>query len=1204
MRLFLAVILLSTTVHGAFDAASYTNYLMTASMEDIRDNYGRPEIPRIAPHDIRQSSIYEISMKGPKNVVEGEDIKIEVKLTSGTTTYYSGNVSVDGLFSISVGDGIHLFKDTPDGGWAFLYLDNKDVVEFNNSDLGYLPKVPGKDVTAPLVINGSSVDISEMYIYNNYHSVKAGGIYVTGGSQVNMKQGQIIFNEAEVGGVVADGKSLVTFDEVQIYQNKGTKTGAVHVEEKATFVGTESSFFGNSTGVMQQECTFQGESASEDYKACLLDSSVTDVKTCGNGNEAASSVLYVDTLASLTLVATTLSNHSTKRGTILSSGQSSINIRQANFINNIAHTGGGIYVLNARGSAAIILSCKFHNNLARYGGAVVLSGNGTFSIQGCHFERNEAIIGGAVWGNTSYDLANTTASGGKASSVSRLTIANSDFINNSAITEGGALSVKWTDIRANLTSFHNNVAGGSGGAIYTDNAYNLNFLDCEFSSNFANASGGAIFAVNAYDIYATNSIFSNHSATSNGGTIASIDGHGIIVHNTTITSSHTYSNGGAIFTDNVNLFNAFDSDIVNNQAEGSGGALSLRKFSSLSLDSVDLSGNVAFGSGGVFDASEGIDAAVRNINISNTNSSSSIISLGSRGIVELSGFNFEGIKDKSVCGGLNIDGASFLTISDMKFVDNEVRGHGGALCLQNISYGNLRNLEFSNNLAGIDGGAVYIAASNEVNFTNVEFKVNSATYQGGAIKGVNVRALILDETVFSSNRAQWKGGAICLEKSSISIQKSMFSHNYAGSNSAAFPNRTSVHTRALNFPSSGVVYVEGGSNFYSQNSTYEFNEADTYGGSLTLNNINEALIQGDTYLNGTAAMSGGCILASTVRSLEIWDTRLRYCKAAFGGAIMIEGHSTVNGGYSFFEENSAENGGAILCQGSSGLELQATNFSFNSAKDGSTASIACRCDMNFSTSAFYRDKHLDNNGDFFHTDKGCGSINSEDCKFVGGKHHRRSFPWLYIIIGGACLLAIMVILVILRRKKQASNDTIEDIETGSVEDPLVTGKRRRKARYQTTMAASRSSSTEEYSSSESETTYSEDDSSSTEGSSYSSTEESETESEKSSHRHHGKRKESVPKHRAPKKKGTREQESEITPSEDYEPIGKRTHAAQKIVAHRRKASKDKVNDGAGPSTSHTSVMPPDLDPVTPEEDTDEESGHNSVHDEKSSQDEA
>eukprot|EP00210_Caulerpa_lentillifera_P004998 g4772.t1 len=891
-----------------------------------------------------------------------------------------------------------------------------------------------------------------------------------------MKQGQIIFNEAEVGGVVADGKSLVTFDEVQIYQNKGTKIGAVHVEEKATFVGTESSFYRNSarenaTGVYSTgesttflvKCTFQGESASEDYKACLLDSSVTDVKTCGNGNEAASSVLYVDTLASLTLVATTLSNHSTKRGTILSSGQSSINIRKANFTNNIARAGGGIYVQNARGSAAIILSCEFHNNLARYGGAMVLSGNGSFLIQGCHFERNEAIIGGAVWGNTSYDLVNTTASGGKVRSVSRLTIENSNFINNNAIAEGGALSVKWTDIRANLTSFHNNAAGGSGGAIYTDDAYNINFLDCEFSSNFANASGGAIFAVNAYDIYATNSIFSNHSATSNGGTIASLDGHGVIVHNTTITSSHTYSNGGAIFTDNVNLFNAFDSDIVNNQAEGSGGALSLRKFSSLSLDSVDLSGNVAFGSGGVFDASEGIDAAVRNINISNTNSSSSIISLGSRGIVELSGFNFEGIKDKSACGGLNIDGASFLTISDMKFVDNEVRRHGGALCLQSISYGNLRNLEFSNNLAGIDGGAVYIAKCYQVNFTNVEFKDNSATYQGGAIKGLDVGALILDKAVFSSNRAQWKGGAICLEKSSISIQKSMFSHNYAGSNDAAFTKRTSVVTRAQNLPSSGVVYVEKGSKFTSINSTYEFNEADAYGGSLTLNNVTEALIQGDTYLNGSAAVSGGCILANSVKSFQILGTRLQYCEAASGGAVMIEGESNIEGGYLFFDENSAENGGAILCKGSSEVDIKATNFSFNSAKEGSTASIDCYCDMNFSNSTFYRDNDLDNNGDFFHTIDGCRDIKSEDCEFFQvntstthvrktstlqshkasttrkDKKNSKSFPWIYVVIAGACLVFIMVILVIFILWKRASKRNQTTLESGGVEDPLVSG---------------------------------------------------------------------------------------------------------------------------------------------------------------------
>eukprot|EP00210_Caulerpa_lentillifera_P004997 g4771.t1 len=959
-------------------------------MEDIL-NEGRPAPLHNPSVEVDDKVLYQIKMTGLR---EGKEQYVNVELSNSRGFTYSGNFPVSGLRRIGF-DQIKLFADLPGGGWTFLYLESDTPVEFNDFELAFLPEVPNKNVTAPFVIDGTDVILSKTHIHDNYHSRKAGGIYIIGNSHVNMKQGQINNNKAEVGAVVVGNNSVVNLSEVQVYQNEGSITSGVHVTEASTFNGNTLVFYEQSKGDYASgvystgqsnttliHCIFKGQSASEDYRACLLDSSVIDVKTCGNGNEIASSVLHVDALASMRLFTTTLTKHSTQRGAILFTGQSTFFAVSSNFTDNVAHTGGGLYVQNERGSAAVLLYCHFQRNLARYGGAMVLSGNGSFLIQDSHVEQNRAIIGGAVWGNTSYDLGNTTAAGEKASSVSRLTIANSDFINNSAIAEGGALSVKRTYVHASSANFHNNVAGGSGGAIYTDNAYNLNFLDCEFSSNFANANGGAIFAVNAYDIYATNCYFSNHSATSNGGTIASIDGHGIAVRNTTITSSHAYSNGGAIFTDNVTLLNTVDSVITGNVAGKSGGALSLGSLSGCLLASVDLSGNEASGNGSAVYLLKGSYVEMSDLNISNTDSSSSIINLSSSGIVTLSGFNFEGIKDKSVCGGLNIDGASSLTISDMKFVDNEVRGHGGALCLQNISYGNLRNLEFSNNFAGMEGGAVYIAQSNRVNFTNVEFKVNSATYQGGAIKGVNVGALILDETVFSSNIAQWKGGAICLEKSSISIQKSMFSHNYAGSNDAAFTKRTSVVTRAQNFPSSGVVYVEDGSKFYSQNSTYEFNKADAYGGTLTLNNVTEALIQGDTYLNGSAAVSGGCILANSVKSFQILGTRLQYCEAASGGAVMIEGKSNIKGGSLFFDENSANNGGAILCKGSSEVDIKTTNFSFNSAKDGSTASIDCYCDMNFSNSTFYRDNDLDNNGKFFHTIDGCGHIKSDEgCEF-------------------------------------------------------------------------------------------------------------------------------------------------------------------------------------------------------------------------------
>lgn len=59
------------------------------------------------------------------------------------------------------------------------------------------------------------------------------------------------------------------------------------------------------------------------------------------------------------------------------------------------------------------------------------------------------------------------------------------FENNVASESGGAFFIKCTDIVANRTTFVQNKAKGSGGAIYAEDVFNIVLLDSSLDGNTA-----------------------------------------------------------------------------------------------------------------------------------------------------------------------------------------------------------------------------------------------------------------------------------------------------------------------------------------------------------------------------------------------------------------------------------------------------------------------------------------------------------------------------------------------------------------------------------------------------------------------------------------------------------------------------------------------------------------------------------------------
>lgn len=200
--------------------------------------------------------------------------------------------------------------------------------------------------------------------------------------------------------------------------------------------------------------------------------------------------------------------------------------------NNDAY-GGAIYSKGISYSV-YLNNCNFHNNLARYGGAIY-SSSSTVKITNCRFFNNSASIGGTI-----YAYGNN------------LEITNCEFIDNNA-SVGGALTLLNSSVKVtNLTGINNN-ASNDGGVIYQMYG-NLTVSKSTFLSNNAN-NGVGISVVGTKTLSITNNTFINNSAMGYAGAV-------YYLFNNKSSLDNFYENNTASDSLYSNLYNTSNFDFI------------------------------------------------------------------------------------------------------------------------------------------------------------------------------------------------------------------------------------------------------------------------------------------------------------------------------------------------------------------------------------------------------------------------------------------------------------------------------------------------------------------------------------------------------------------------------------------------------------------------------------------------------------------
>ena len=164
-----------------------------------------------------------------------------------------------------------------------------------------------------------------------------------------------------------------------------------------------------------------------------------------------------------------------------------------------------------------------------------------------------------------------------------MNITNSTFEYSFALIRGGTIAGNAQNATINDFIINHSVgsgyvdstgeAYGAGGAIYWENANNLNISNAKILEVESHANG-AISLVNCSDSELHNILFHGEITIRDGGSISWINSTNITVDSCTFEATAASYNGGAIFLDNVDEVVVKNSDFNNTSALwGNGGAI-------------------------------------------------------------------------------------------------------------------------------------------------------------------------------------------------------------------------------------------------------------------------------------------------------------------------------------------------------------------------------------------------------------------------------------------------------------------------------------------------------------------------------------------------------------------------------------------------------------------------------------------------------
>jgi predicted outer membrane repeat protein len=178
--------------------------------------------------------------------------------------------------------------------------------------------------------------------------------------------------------------------------------------------------------------------------------------------------------------------------------------------------------------------------------------------------------------NSQFNNNNATNEGGAiASTYTNLNIYNSTFNNNKAQSGGGAISAQGKIIRIFNSNFHNNISSSSGGAIFLQEVDNMTTIQENLITGNTAFMGGGI-AITHCSPSILNNLICNNKARVGGGAFIFMEHSGGIITNNLIANNtsnieRSEYGGGALIAYTYSSPTFINNTIVNNFSNNDGG---------------------------------------------------------------------------------------------------------------------------------------------------------------------------------------------------------------------------------------------------------------------------------------------------------------------------------------------------------------------------------------------------------------------------------------------------------------------------------------------------------------------------------------------------------------------------------------------------------------------------------------------------------
>ena len=636
-----------------------------------------------------------------------------------------------------------------------------------------------------------------------------------------------------------------------------------------------------------------------------------------------------------------------------------LTVSGSNFINNIKNYKNGDRLVGAIATIgdATISDSYFVNNAGRWGGAITTSGAliagddvNTLTVSGSTFKENGGLYGAGifVWGsdftvsdcvfdkNTAFGKGDMTPNNNNGAAIEVTdtnkaiagTITGSKFTNNKA-QYGGAIDICEGNIKITDSEFVNNSADVEGGAIDI-NTVNGNpevlISDSKFINNSA-SYGGAI--VNVKDLTVRNTEFVNNNPDAifnyvgfGGNLDLGIENFTDLQNAIGLVTGTLTLNQNVVMTDDE-AANFVNGVVINKniRIDGKGHT----------IDARDL--------GRIFSIGEGFTVTLTNATLINgkADKGGAIYNDGS---LTLSDVKLSDNAADSYGGAVFNNG--HLVVSDSVFDSNDIVNRGsasvdyGGAAIYNWKEGTLKvtNSNFTNNIKNYKNGDNLVGAITTIGNATVSGSnfVNNSGRWGGAISATgaelrkNSSTLTVSNTIFRDNAALY-AGAVYIWGSNYNIADCVFDNNTAFGKGNMTPNNNNggalvvSQVSKFNEPITGTI---SGSKFT--------NNKAQYGGAAYFNK-GFVTITDSVFENNIATAEGGAVGFSraSVKDLVVSINNSSFVgnKAPVAGAIFTNVDSKITN--SNFTKNTASKGGAVLNENGAKLTVDNSTFKDNAA---------------------------------------------------------------------------------------------------------------------------------------------------------------------------------------------------------------------------------------------------------------------------------